>query len=218
MKSVYLSLCCFWAVCSGCTGRSVSEEELFSEKQPLAGRVWLADEALLDPDGLLITDSLLLLSNKNDSLYLEAFRLSDGEPLGRFLSKGSGPEEFIFLTSMQWNVEDRAVYVSDFGSHKLFRYEEEDVLHGRPAPQPVSLPARSQEEGGTQLTHYWWSPYGIVAQNLTDMGRVCLFTPDSLIFGGAYPAPEKGRSPVSRVSVGQYPALPIVCNPFSGWR
>ena len=97
MKSVYLSLCCFWAVCSGCTGRSVSEEELFSEKQPPAGRVWLADEALLDHDGLLITDSLLLLSNKNDSLYLEAFRLSDGEPLGRFLSKGSGPEEFTFL-------------------------------------------------------------------------------------------------------------------------
>lgn len=32
---------------------------------------------MLNPDDLLVTDSLLLLYNRNDSLYLETFRLPD---------------------------------------------------------------------------------------------------------------------------------------------
>lgn len=180
-----------FALSVGCTGKPVSTDTLFLEKQTLTGKVLLKSEALLDPANLLVTDSLLLVCNQKDSFHLEAFRLSDGDELGRFLSKGNGPEEFIYLGGMQRSIDKQSVYVSDFATHKLFRYEVENILHGRFAPTPVALPDRNHKIEGTQFTYYWVSRYGIVAQNITDRGRVCLFTPDTFLFGGEYPAPER---------------------------
>lgn len=191
MKIVYFFLSCYFLLCAGCTGKPAGEDELFLEKQPLAGRVWLTDDVLLDPDGLLVTDSLLLLSNRNDSLHMEAFRLSDGQHVGHFLSKGEGPEEFIFLTSMQWDAKDRAVYVSDFASQKLFRYDEAAILQGRPSPTPIRLPDSNRLPDDVHFTSYWVCPWGTVAQNVTGKGRIGLITPDSLIVWGEYPPAEK---------------------------
>lgn len=191
MKSLCFFLSCYFVLCAGCADKSAGEDELFLEKQPLAGRVWLTDDVLLDPDGLLVTDSLLLLSNRNDSLHMEAFRLSDGAHLGQFLSKGEGPEEFIFLTSMQWDAKHRAVYVSDFASQKLFRYDEAAILQGRPSPTPIRLPDSNRLPDDLHFTTYWVCPSGIIAQNITGKGRIGLITRDSLILWGEYPAPEK---------------------------
>lgn len=191
MKQSSLILLCSLAVCFGCADKPKENDMLFAEKQSLVGEVLLTDEALLDPDHLLITDSLLIVCNRKDSLYLEAFRLPAGENLGRFLSRGSGPEEFIYVGTMQRGEDKHSFYVSDFGSHKLFCYDEQDILRGCPTPRPISLPDRNRKIEGAQFTHYWYTPQGIVAQNITDKGRICLIESDTAFFGGDYPAPEK---------------------------
>lgn len=180
-----------FALSAGCTGNPVSTDTWFLEKQTLTGKVLLPSEALLDPENLVVTDSLLLVCNRNDAFYLQAFRLPGGDELGRFLSKGNGPEDFIYLGGMQRSSDNRSVYVSDFATHKLFRYDVEGILHNRFVPFPVDLPDRKREVEGTQFTYYWVTRYGIVAQNITDKGRLCLFTPDTFLFGGEYPAPER---------------------------
>ncbi len=191
MKFSYLILFWGFTVCMGCADKPKEDDTLFTEKQPLVGDVLITDEDLLDPNDLLVTDSLLIVCNQKDSLYLEAFRLSTCENLGRFLSRGSGPEEFIYLGTMQQGEDRHSFYVSDFGSHKLFRYEEGDIAQGRPAPQSISLPDRSRKIEGAQFTHYWYTPKGIVAQNITNKGRICLIQSDTAFFGGDYPEPEK---------------------------
>lgn len=161
------------------------------EKQPIKGKVLLTDDLLLDPENLLVTDSLLIICNRTDSLYLEAFCLPTCQNIGRFLSKGNGPEEFIYLGTMQRSSDNHSFFVSDFGSQKLFRYKQEDILQGRMIPYPVNLHDRNKEIEGALFTHYWCSPKGIIAQNITQKGRICLITSDSLFFGGDYPSPEQ---------------------------
>lgn len=191
MKLIYKLLFCVSIVTFGCTNKPVVKDTLFLEKQPLRGQVLLTDDVLLKPEKLLVTDSFLIVSNRNDSLFLEVFRLPSLQNLGQFLSRGSGPEEFIYLGTMQRGFDNHSFYVSDFGSHKLFRYDLEDIAQARFVPHAVSLPDRNREIEGAQFTHYWLSPQGIIAQNITDKGRICLITPDTLLFEGDYPAPEK---------------------------
>lgn len=189
MKFIYLLSLGVFFFCIGCVSRPATDGTLFLEKQKLTGQVLLTDEVLLSPNKLLITDSLLIICNRNDSLFLEAFCLSTCENLGRFLSKGNGPEDFIYLGTMQRGEDNRSFYVSDFKSHKLFRYDEEDIIKGRITPIPVNLPDRNIE--GAQFTYYWVSSKGIIAQNITDKGRICLFMPDTLLFWGDYPSADK---------------------------
>lgn len=177
--------------CVGCSNNPIEKNMLFIEKQPIQGNVLLTDDLLLSPENLLVTDSLLIICNRNDSLYLEAFRLPTCQNIGRFLSKGNGPEEFIYLGTMQRAIDNRSFFVSDFGSQKLFYYKEENILQGCMMPFPVNLQDRNKEIEGALFTHYWWSAEGIIAQNITEKGRICLITPDSLFFGGDYPSPEK---------------------------
>jgi hypothetical protein len=85
----------------------------------LTGEV-IALEDLLKPVNLYIKDGILFTKNQGEENFITTYHLNNLEKIGDFLTFGNGPDEVIYLSSIQF--VDSFVWIFDNGKKRLMKY------------------------------------------------------------------------------------------------
>jgi hypothetical protein len=107
------------------TGCKEEKEILFSEKvYNISNAVLIGEEGLLDPWGIVLIDSVLIITNSRGEPAIETYDLR-GNVLQKFLTFGQGPEE-VLVTSVE--EKDHNLFVYDNFQKKFLEYDYDKII------------------------------------------------------------------------------------------
>lgn len=123
-------------ILSGCE-KSATENQSPDEPEniSLASEVFITDSLLDRPISMTVTDGEFVVAEDNSNDTLVSVYTLDGAPAGRFLAKGEGPDEALWVPNVQYDRNSRSLYVPDLMKNKVLHVV--DYKNGTPRIEKV---------------------------------------------------------------------------------
>lgn len=98
------------------------DKDIFQNEYLLNHETLITEEHLYDPWEIEITDSLIILANKEGEPIIETYDFQ-GRLKQKFLSKGNGPFEIVTANGIQRGDNSNDIYVYDLFKRRHFHYD-----------------------------------------------------------------------------------------------
>lgn len=122
-----------------CSQKSKYEQEIsiqresFETVQALAGTNLQFDEIVMNPNRLLVCDSLLIMTNAGSEKLLDIFDLKSKKKIGERISVDQGPDEMIQASFVY--KDEKTIVLFDMVQSTLFEFSLKDLVNDlNPAP------------------------------------------------------------------------------------
>lgn len=112
----------------------------FKKQQSLTGSPQQLENLHLGTDLTVIPekDLLLVIDVRNDSSYVNAYRLKTLKFIKAFVKKGVGPNEQLDCNKLQYDKAAKYLYAVDRSKGKIFQYAIDDIIDPKKAVFPKS--------------------------------------------------------------------------------
>ncbi|WP_167619157.1 hypothetical protein [Maribellus sediminis] len=104
----------------------------FNEVIELKGEKLHLEDPLMDPTGIILSDTLFFISNKGTDLAVDVISINSGKTISRFCKNGRGPGELIGPFSKQYNYEEKDFMIEDAVGQKIVFYDLDMILADAP--------------------------------------------------------------------------------------
>jgi hypothetical protein len=186
-RIIYLILIA--SLCASC-----HKQEAFTKTYEITGEIFISGDSLLDPWGISVQDSILLLCNKKGLPPIEAYSIKDQSAICKFGVIGDGPKEILGTGGMQRSPNEKAFLVYDMFKKKFLEYPIPDIIKGIGTPSNIysfkQTSYANQKDTTTVLfNHLLMGKRNYIGESLDTRGRIVLFDKGGhvLCFGGNYP-------------------------------
>ena len=170
----------------------VQENTIIEES--LSSQVFLNDSVLTSPGWMMSTGKMLVISNTSKADTLIDIFDNEGKSYASLLKKGEGPDEALFIESIQYDDRTKAFYVPDILKHVLFKITESGA-DGYIITTDYD-PTSNETDTTDAITDLALSSYIgrmandiYIAANHSKAGRLALINKDGTVFKmvGTYP-------------------------------
>lgn len=100
--------------------RVLKKDTISSKTLYLHGNPLIFHKDIKNPVRIQCLDSILLLTNRNNSTFLDKYNLNTKEYMGDIISFGTGPDEMLIIKQMQKT--DSCIWLFDQSQSKIFKY------------------------------------------------------------------------------------------------
>lgn len=104
-------------IISSCNNRNTRE---FEEKN-LVSEIFIIDDELTAPSGLVNTRDGLLVRNSDIADTIVEYFDNNGKFISKFIKKGSGPNELLRSKNVQYNEYDNSIYICDSKRNLIYK-------------------------------------------------------------------------------------------------
>ncbi|MDR0682962.1 MAG: 6-bladed beta-propeller, partial [Dysgonamonadaceae bacterium] len=178
------------------TGCNRQESNLsFSEDRfNIEGQILLNEDLLLDPEAILLHDSILVIENQKGEPLIELYDIY-GNAGAKFLSKGSGPEDIAAFGGFQKSVTNNNIYVYDLFQKKFLEFDIKRSFKSAIRPDTVYNYSGylyfHQKDSMVLFDKLFMGKDCLIGQSRDVRGRIVLLNFDGSLIGFAGNFPPK---------------------------
>ena len=167
---------------------SCNENNKGLEIEHLVSQEFLPDSILRKPSEICLTDKNILISNLDLDTIIDVFDYN-GNYINRFLPKGQGPKEALFVVHMQYDRKNDCVYAPDVRKNCLYCFK--DIAN---KPQVETIFKYECAPNDSVYLNNWWGKLAnneIIAGNSSSGGMLAHFSSNGTFMDFYEPLPDE---------------------------
>lgn len=167
---------------------SCNDNNKVLEVEHLASQELIPDSMLRKPSEICLTDKNILISNLDLDTIIDVFDYK-GNYINRFLPKGQGPKEALFVVHMQYDRKNNCVYAPDVRKNSLYCFS--NITN---KPQIETIFKYECAPNDSVYLNNWWGKLAnneIIAGNSSSGGMLAHFSANGTFMDFHEPLPDK---------------------------